>query len=67
MTDRTPSWKERQDRLGISNPMLALATGISVSAVEKYRNGDRNAPESWVARVETVLTEIEHAVLGGAA
>lgn len=63
MSDRTPEWKERQDRLGLPNQMVALATGVSLRSVESYRGGKR-APEAWVARVETFLTNVERAVLG---
>lgn len=65
MTDSTPSWKARADALRISAPVIAKATGVSVSSVEKYRRGVRRPTETWLIKVDWLLTDIERAVQRG--
>jgi transcriptional regulator with XRE-family HTH domain len=67
MTDRTLTWKERQDRLGIPVATIAKATGVSARSVQAYRSGSRNPSALWLTKVDWLLTDFERAVERGAA
>lgn len=60
MSDRT--WQERADRLHILAPTIARATGVSVSTVHAYRRGARRPSETWLVKVDWMLTDIERTV-----
>lgn len=65
MQNRTASWVERADRLGVKSPTIARATGVSVSSVRKYRLNLRTPSEVWLLKVDWLLTDLERAVERG--
>ena len=65
MTDSTPTWRTRADNLGLRASVIARATGVSVSSVEKYRRGERRPSDVWLLKVDWLLTDMERAVERG--
>ena len=51
------NWATLAERAGVSLELLAVLTGLSYSAVYRYKTGSRIAPETWLAKVELILAE----------
>ncbi len=51
------NWLNLVSRAGIRLEVLAVKTGKSYSAVYRYSNGSRKAPDEWIAQVAAVLGE----------
>jgi hypothetical protein len=52
------NWPTLVRQAGIRLEVLAVKTGKSYSAVYRYSNGSRKAPDEWIAQVAAVLGEI---------
>jgi hypothetical protein len=51
------NWPTLVKQAGIRLEVLAVKTGKSYSAVYRYSNGSRKAPDEWIAQVAAVLGE----------
>lgn len=51
------NWAGLAADAGISLELLAVLTGLSYSAVYRYKTGSRTAPDEWLAKVGLLLTE----------
>jgi hypothetical protein len=51
------NWADLVKRADIRLEVLAVRTGKSYSAVYRYSNGSRKAPDAWIAQVAAVLEE----------
>ena len=53
------NWFARAEQSGVSLELLAVLTGLSYSAVYRYKTGSRNAPEAWLQKVAVILADRE--------
>lgn len=51
------NWTDLVRQAGIRLEVLAVKTGKSYSAVYRYSNGSRRAPDAWIAQVADVLAD----------
>jgi hypothetical protein len=51
------NWPDLVKQAGIRLEVLAVRTGKSYSAVYRYSNGSRKAPDAWIATVAQILGE----------
>lgn len=57
ITVNRDNWARLAADAGISLELLAVLTGLSYSAVYRYKTGSRTAPDAWLAKVGLLLTE----------
>jgi predicted transcriptional regulator len=53
-TAPTP-WHKLAEERGISLEWIAVMTGVSYSAVYRYKTGSRKAPVSWLEKVDLLI------------
>lgn len=51
------NWFGLAEKAGVSLELLAVLTGLSYSAVYRYKTGSRIAPEPWLAKVGVILRD----------
>jgi len=51
------TWPALTARAGVSLELLAVLTGLSYSAVYRYKNGSRTPPDAWLAKVALILAD----------
>jgi predicted transcriptional regulator len=51
------NWASLADEAGVSLELIAVLTGISYSAVYRYKTGSRTAPDTWIAKVAIVIAD----------
>ena len=51
------NWSALAEELGVSLELLAVLTGLSYSAVYRYKTGTRTAPDPWLAKVAAILSD----------
>lgn len=51
------TWADLAEQAGIRLEALAVATGKSYSAVYRYKQGTRKAPDDWLEAVAAILRE----------
>lgn len=51
------NWPALAEAAGVSLELLAVLTGLSYSAVYRYKTGSRVAPEEWLAKVGVILRD----------
>lgn len=51
------NWAELAAKAGVSLELLAVLTGVSYSAVYRYKTGSRRAPDAWIAKVGVILRD----------
>ena len=49
------NWPTLVSDAGVSLELLAVLTGLSYSAVYRYKTGTRIAPDAWLAKVGLIL------------
>jgi hypothetical protein len=52
------NWPALVKQADIRLEVLAVRTGRSYSAVYRYANGSRKAPDEWIAQVAAILGEL---------
>jgi len=53
------NWSALAEDSGVSLELLAVLTGLSYSAVYRYKTGSRTAPEAWLQKVAVILADRE--------
>lgn len=51
------NWPALIAEAGVSLELLAVLTGLSYSAVYRYKTGTRKAPDAWLAKVGVILRD----------
>ena len=51
------NWSDLAKDAGVSLELLAVLTGLSYSAVYRYKTGTRTPPDAWIDKVRVVLAE----------
>jgi hypothetical protein len=51
------NWPALAEAAGVSLELLAVLTGLSYSAVYRYKTGSRVAPDAWLEKVGLILAE----------
>jgi len=51
------NWSTLAEDAGVSLELLAVLTGLSYSAVYRYKTGSRTAPDVWLSKVGLILAE----------
>jgi len=51
------NWPTLAADAGVSLELLAVLTGVSYSAVYRYKTGSRTAPDAWLEKVTVILAE----------
>ncbi len=51
------NWATLAAAAGVSLELLAVLTGVSYSAVYRYKTGSRTAPDAWLAKVDVILRD----------
>ena len=51
------NWATIADQVGVSLELLAVLTGLSFSAVYRYKTGSRPTPEDWLDKVRVILVD----------
>ena len=51
------NWATLAEAAGVSLELLAVLTGLSYSAVYRYKQGSRIAPDPWLAKVAVILRD----------
>lgn len=51
------NWSGLAEKAGVSLELLAVLTGLSYSAVYRYKTGSRTAPDVWLAKVGVILRD----------
>ncbi len=51
------NWPVLAEAAGVSLELLAVLTGLSYSAVYRYKQGSRTAPDAWLAKVGLILAD----------
>ena len=51
------NWSALAEDAGVSLELLAVLTGLSYSAVYRYKTGSRTAPDAWLAKVGLILAD----------
>lgn len=59
------TWARLAEEAGVSLELLAVLTGVSYSAVYRYKTGSRTAPDAWIEKVRVILAQ--RAIEGGSA
>jgi len=49
------NWAKLAEEAEVSLELLAVLTGLSYSAVYRYKTGSRTAPDAWLAKVGVIL------------
>lgn len=57
VTVNRDTWSALSAEAGVSLELLAVLTGVSYSAVYRYKNGSRKAPDAWLAKVSVILRD----------
>ena len=53
------TWPTLTANAGVSLELLAVLTGLSYSAVYRYKNGTRTPPDAWLEKVALILIDRE--------
>lgn len=53
------NWSARAEEAGVTLELLAVLTGLSYSAVYRYKTGSRTAPDAWIKKVGVILADRE--------
>lgn len=51
------NWLDQCRAAGVSLELLAVLTGLSYSAVYRYSNGSRTAPDAWIDKVRIIIAD----------
>lgn len=57
VTVNRDNWAARAEAAGVSLELIAVLTGVSYSAVYRYKTGSRTAPDAWIAKVAVVIAD----------
>ena len=57
VTVNRDNWAALAESAGVSLELLAVLTGLSYSAVYRYKTGTRTAPDAWLEKVRVVIAE----------
>lgn len=49
------NWPVLADQADVSLELLAVLTGVSYSAVYRYKTGSRPTPDAWLQKVALIL------------
>lgn len=55
VTVNRDNWAARAEAIGLRLEEIALLTGLSYSAVYRYKTGTRTAPDEWVIKVAVLI------------
>jgi len=51
------NWATLAQEANVSLELLAVLTGVSYSAVYRYKTGSRIAPDAWLAKVGLIIAD----------
>ena len=55
VTVNRDNWATLADAVGLRLEEIAVLTGMSYSAVYRYKTGTRTAPDEWIAKVGVLI------------
>jgi hypothetical protein len=51
------NWAALADEADLSLELIAVLTGLSYSAVYRYKQGSRPTPDAWLAKVAVIIAD----------